>query len=219
VAGGGPNRAGLTGEAIYLGQLLSELLPNEPETHGLVALMLQCEARRAARRDATGAYVPLANQDVALWSEQLIAQAEEKLAHAARAGRIGRFQLEAAIQSVHAQRAATGRTDWESAALLYEGLVKLAPTIGALTGRAAAVGEARGAEIGLRLLQELPAEPAKAYQPYWALSAHLLARLGRTAEAREAYERAIGLCDDQAMRSFLLRRVEALNAPRRRSGS
>jgi len=219
VAGEGPNRGGLTGEAIYLGQLVAELLPREPEAHGLVALMLHCEARRAARRDAAGAYVPLAEQNVSLWSASLIERAEEALAQAARAARIGRFQLEAAIQSVHAQRATTGRTDWEAAALLYEGLVQHAPTIGALVGRAAAIGEARGAETGLRLLQELPGETARTYQPFWALSAHLLARLGRTDEARDAYERAVGLCDDAAMRAFLLRRAGALNAPRRRSES
>jgi predicted RNA polymerase sigma factor len=181
--------------------------------------MLHCEARRAARRDATGAYVPLAEQDVSLWSTSLIERAEDELARAAQAGRMGRFQLEAAIQSVHTQRAVTGRTDWESAALLYEGLVQLAPTIGALTGRAAAVGEAHGAESGLLLLQELPADVVRSYQPYWALTAHLLAKLGRADKARDAYERAIGLCDDAAMRAFLLRRAEELSAPRRRSAS
>jgi predicted RNA polymerase sigma factor len=219
VAGGDPNGGGLTGEAVYLGQLVAELLPDEPESHGLVALMLHCEARRAARRDVSGAYVPLAEQDVALWSEPLIERAEEELARAARASRIGRFQLEAAIQSVHAQRALTGRTDWEAAALLYEGLVQLAPTIGALVGRAAAISEARDAEAGLHLLRELPEDTVGNYQPFWALSAHLLARLGRGSEAADAYQRAIGLCDDAAMRAFLLRRAEEFSAPRKRSAS
>jgi RNA polymerase sigma-70 factor (ECF subfamily) len=203
VAGADPRRKGLALEAIELGRLLLRLLPCEPEAQGLLALMLHCEARRAARRSADGAYVPLSEQDVALWSEPMLAEAQQHLAAAGRAGRIGRFQLEAAIQSVHAGRAWTGRTDWEAIALLYEGLVRLAPTIGALIGRAAAIAEARGAETGWALLQGVPAEAVASYQPYWALAAHLLKRLGRAEEAAEAYSRAIGLCEDSAMREFL----------------
>jgi predicted RNA polymerase sigma factor len=210
VAGGDPNRGGLSAEAIYLGRLMVALLPEEPEARGLVALMLHCEVRRAARRGADGSYMPLAEQDVSLWSQPLAQDAEEELARASRAGQIGRFQLEAAIQSVHHRRAVTGRTDWEAVALLYEGLVRLAPTIGALVGRAAAVAEARGARHGLDLLRTLPAEAVAGYQPFWALSAHLLARTGRTAEAAGAFERAIGLCADPTMRAFLIRRAEEL---------
>src|SRR5262249_13673801 len=147
---------GLTEEAIYLGRLVVELLPDEPEARGLLALMLHCEARHAARRDDGGAYVPLVEQDCALWSRPLAEEAEDELALAARAGRMGRFQLEAAIQSVHACRAVTGNTDWGAVSLLYEGLVRLAPTVGALVGRAAAVAEARGSEAGLALLLDLP---------------------------------------------------------------
>src|SRR5216684_1506886 len=181
------------------------LLPGEPEAQGLLALMLHCEARRAARRSASGEYVPLSEQDTALWSEPLIAQAQELLIAAERAGRIGRFQLEAAIQSMHARRAWAGSTDWEAVALLYEGLVRLAPTIGALVGRAAAIAEARDAATGWALLQAIPAEAVLSYQPYWALAAHLLQRLGRADEAAAAYSRAIGLCEDSAMRAFLTR--------------
>jgi predicted RNA polymerase sigma factor len=206
VAGADPRRKGLALEAIDLGRLLLRLLPSEPEAQGLLALMLHCEARRAARRSADGAYVPLSEQDVALWSEPMIDEAQQLLAAAERAGRIGRFQLEAAIQSAHARRAWSGRTDWESIALLYHGLVRLAPTIGALIGRAAAVAEARGAETGWALLQAVPAEAVAGYQPYWALAAHLLKRLGRT-EAADAYRRAIGLCEDPAMRDFLARQA------------
>jgi predicted RNA polymerase sigma factor len=108
---------------------------------------------------------------------------------------------------VHARRAATGGTDWESIALLYEGLVHLAPTIGALVGRAAAVAEARGAAAGWALLEALPAEAIKTYQPYWALAAHLLSRMGRGDEAASAYNRAIGLCEDAAAREFLARKA------------
>lgn len=209
VAGGEPDLRGLSGEAIYLGRLVVALLPQEPETRGLLALMLHCEARRAARRDAKGGYVPLAEQDTNAWSADLMIEAEEQLAEAACAGKAGRFQLEAAIQSVHAARQASGRTDWEAVALLYEGLVRLAPTAGALVGRAAAVAEVRGADAGLQLLEEL-ATSAATYQPYWALAAHLLARLDRREDALAAYRRAIGLCEDAAMRAFLVARAGRL---------
>jgi predicted RNA polymerase sigma factor len=170
---------------------------------------LYCEARRNARRSPVGAYVPLAEQNVALWSKPMIEEAERLLVAAEQAGRIGRFQLEAAIQTVHARRASTGETDWESIALLYEGLVRLAPTVGALVARAAAVAEAREAAAGWVLLETLPAEAVMTYQPYWALAAHLLQRMGRADEASNAYGRAIGLCEDAAMREFLSRRAAA----------
>ena len=124
VAGADPRRKGLAVEAIVLGRLLLRLLPAEPEAQGLLALMLHCEARRDARRTSTGAYVPLSDQDVARWSSALNREAEQLLIAAAQTGRIGRFQLEAAIQSVHTRRALTGQTDWEAIALLYEGLVR-----------------------------------------------------------------------------------------------
>jgi RNA polymerase sigma-70 factor (ECF subfamily) len=207
VAGADPRRKGLALEAIELGRLLLRLLSGEPEAQGLLALMLHCEARRAARRSVDGGYVPLSEQDVMLWSAPMIDEAQQLLVAAERARRIGRFQLEAAIQSVHASRAWTGRTDWEAIALLYEGLVRLAPTIGALIGRGAAIAEARGAEHGWALLQAIPAEAVAGYQPYWALAGHLLKRLGRNEQAADAYSRAIGLCEDPAMRDFLARQV------------
>lgn len=203
VAGADPRRRGLAGEAIWLGRLVTSLLPGEPEAEGLVALMLHCEARREARRDADGNYVPLATQDVSRWSRTMLEEAEARLAAASSANRPGRFQLEAAIQSVHARRGATGHTDWEAIALLYEGLIRLAPTIGARVGQAAALAEARGAEAGLEALGALPPEAIHAYQPYWALSAHLLKRLGRHPEAAAAYARAIGLSEEPAVRRFL----------------
>jgi RNA polymerase sigma-70 factor (ECF subfamily) len=202
-----PQSRWLPGEAISIGRTLVELMPGEPEALGLLSLMLHCEARREARRDDVGNYVPLSEQDVARWSQPMIEEAEQLLASAARAGRIGPFQIEAAIQSAHAQRAATGVTDWQAIALLYEGLVRMAPTIGALVGRAAALAEAHGAEAGLATLKELPAERVATYQPYWALRAHLLAGLRRVDEAQEAYARAIGLCADDAMRRFLIGRA------------
>ena len=205
VGGADARSRGLAAEAILLGRLLVELMPEAPEARGLLALMLHCEARREARRAAGGEYVPLSEQDPARWSQPLMHEAEAQLRDAARSGVIGRFQLEAAIQSAHAQRAWTGHTDWESIALLYEGLVRLAPTIGALVGRAAAVGEARGAAEGWALLQAIPAEAVASYQPYWALGAHLLRRLERTAEARDANARAIALCEDASVRAYLVR--------------
>lgn len=212
VAGADPRRQGLAAEAIGIGTLIARLMPEEPEALGLLALMQHCEARRDARRDDEGRYVPLSNQDVTRWSQKMIAAAERNLAQAALANQMGRYQLEAAIQSVHAQRARAGqtnwrRTDWEAIALLYEGLVQLAPSIGARVGRAAAMAEARGADVALALLEKLPAEAVKTYQPYWALAAHLLGQLGRFEKADEAYTRAIGLCDDAAMRAFLIEKA------------
>jgi len=207
LAGADPRRMGLAMEAIGLGRLLLGLMPAEPEVQGLLALMLHCEARREARRTAAGGYVPLSEQDVARWSRPMIEEAERLLAAAEQAGRIGRFQLEAAIQSMHARRAGNGRTDWEAIALLYEGLVRHAPTIGALVGRAAAIAEVRGAATGWAFLQAIPDEAVGSYQPYWALAAHLLKRLDRPEEAAAAYSRAIGLCEDPAMRAFLVQQA------------
>jgi len=206
VAGADPRRHGLAEEAIWLGRLVARLRPDEPEAQGLLALMLHCEARRAARRDAAGAYVPLGFQDLRRWSRPMIEEAEEVLAGAARLKAAGRFQLEAAIQSVHAQRVRTGETDWEAVTLLYEGLLRHAPTMGARVAHAAALGEARDAEAGLGALDAIPPDEVATYQPYWALRGHVLTALGRAAEAGEAYDRAIGLSEDPAVRAFLLGR-------------
>jgi predicted RNA polymerase sigma factor len=207
VAGGDPRRRGLAEEAIWLGRLVVGLLPGEPEALGLLALMLHCEARRGARRSADSAYVPLAQQDTGLWSRPMIEEAEGILADAARAGRPGRFQLEAAIQSAHAQRALTRRTDWEPIALLYEGLLRCASTIGARVGHAAALGELCGADVGLAALEAIPADAVKTYQPYWALRAHLLNAVGRAEQAAGAYRRAMALSEDAAVREFLAERA------------
>ena len=217
VAGADPRRRGLADEAIDLARLLTRLMPSQPEALGLLALMLHCEARRDARRATDGSYVPLSSQDARLWSAGLLEEAEACLARAARTNRMGRFQLEAAIQSAHAARRQTGRTDWETIALLYEGLVQIAPTIGALVGRAAAVAEARGADIAWQLLHEMPAESIVAYQPYWACAARVLEQLGRHVDACAAAERAIGLSDDPAVRRFLRGRYLSDEEMRRRS--
>ncbi len=199
----------LAGEAVYLARLLVHLLPEEPEPRGLLALMLHCEARRVARRSAAEEYVPLAEQDPAQWDAAMGQEAEAQLREAARARRPGRFQLEAAIQSAHAQRRATGATPWPAVAMLYRALVAIAPTIGARVGQAAAEGESRGSEAGLALLAALDAHDVASYQPYWAVRAHLLSAAGHAAAA-DAYRRAIGLAEDPGVRRFLQRRLDAL---------
>ena len=214
VAGADPRRHRLADEARWLGRLVCGLLPDEPEAQGLLALMLHCEARRAARRDADGRYVPLGDQDVTRWSRPMMVEAERILTAAARTGKPGRFQLEAAIQSVHASRAVTGATDWPAIALLYEGLIRSAPTIGAHVAYAAALSETAGLEAARAALDDLPAEAVRGYQPYWALRAHVLKGLGRAAEAREAYARATGLSEDAAVREFLTRRAAELDGDR-----
>lgn len=204
VAGADARLRGLASEAIALGRVLLDLLPDDPEARGLLALMLYCEARHAARLDPSGAYVPLSDQDPALWSWPMITQANQLLVEAERARQIGHFQLEAAIQSVHVRRAISGKTDWDEIALLYEGLVHIAPTSGVRVGHAAAVANAHGPAAGLALLHALPESPYRTYQPYWALAAHLHRELGQRAAASDAYARAIGLCEHPAMRAFLI---------------
>ena len=208
-AGADAHRLGLADEAVWLARMLRQLLPDEPEVRGLLALMLHCEARRPARRDAGGRYVPLADQDCRQWHSSLIAEAEQELAAAApgsRVSRIGRFQLEAAIQSVHAERSHTGRTDWAAIALFYDRLALLTRAVGAEVGRAAAHAEVRGANAGLRLLDQIDPACVSIYQPYWAVRAHLLGRSNHNASAVAAYDRAVELTSDEAVRGFLLQR-------------
>jgi RNA polymerase sigma-70 factor (ECF subfamily) len=202
---------GLTEEAIWLARVLLEVMPNEPEVHGLLALMLHCDARRPARRSVGGHFIPLSDQDTSSWDHTMIAHAERLLARAATFGRPGRFQLEAAIQSVHAERARTGYTDWHAIALFYERLVQLYPALGALVARAAAVAEVRGPERGLALLDQLDARDVAAYQPYWAVRAHLLKGLNRYTEAVDAFDRALSLADDAAVRRQLLDRLTEIS--------
>ncbi len=196
----------LADEAIWLARVLRERLGDEPEVRGLLALLLHCHARRAARRGRSGEYVPVSAQDPASWDTEAIREAEQEIAAAAEVGRPGRFQTEAAIQSVHADRAKTGRTDWAAIAGFYEHLVTLTPTLGALVSRAAAVAECRGAAAGLALLDAIDGGAVTSYQPYWAVRAHLLRATGSTSDARDAYDRAIGLTEDPAVRRFLLER-------------
>ncbi|MFZ0806381.1 MAG: DUF6596 domain-containing protein [Candidatus Sulfotelmatobacter sp.] len=206
MAGADQRGRDLAEEAIWLARVLLHLMPAEPEVHGLLALMLHCEARRAARRGLDGRYVPLSEQDCQKWSLPLIAEAEQHLAEASIAGRTGRFQLEAAIQSVHAERSRSGRIQWNAVMMFYEQLMQISPTLGTRAGYAAAVAEAKGAEAGLAALDAIDPKGISDYQPYWAVRAHLLQRLGKASEALDAFDRAIGLTEDLAVRQFLLQR-------------
>jgi RNA polymerase sigma-70 factor (ECF subfamily) len=209
-AGSDRRARGLTGEALWLGRMVVAACPDEPEALGLLALMLHADARRAARRDADGAYVPLDAQDVARWDAAAIDEAETLLARAARARRLGRFQLEAAIQSAHT----AGRrrsSDWRAIVVLYDELLRITASPVVALNRAVAIGRAYGAQRGLSALRAIAADPRlDEYQPYWAARADLLARAGDAAAARAAFERALGLTIDPAIRDYLVERMRAL---------
>ncbi|MGZ3452448.1 MAG: RNA polymerase sigma factor [Polyangiales bacterium] len=194
--------ASLREEAVTLARMLAGLMPEEPEVFGLLSLLLHCEAREPARRGPNGEYVRLSDQDTARWDHVLIEEADAALREGSKAGKFGRFLYEAAIQSVHARRAVTGVTDWNAIAVLYGALVRVAPTIGAAVAQAAAVLEARGPTEALALLDALPPPSVASYQPYWAVRANALRRIG-SSESTLAYDRAIGLSEDPAVRAFL----------------
>jgi predicted RNA polymerase sigma factor len=206
-------RRDLTGEALFLARLVTELLPEEPEALGLLALMLHAEARRRARRNGDGEYVPLAEQDPELWDWQTIEEAEALLRRASALGSIGRYQLEGALQSAHVYRRRTGRANWAEVVQLYDALSALTGSPVVAINRALAIGELQGASSALEVMQEAATDARLGeYQPYWAARAELLAKTGAHGEARSAYEIAIGLERDPAVRRFLQRRQSALPA-------
>lgn len=190
----------LTDEAIYLARLIVTLMPKEPEPRGLLALMLYCEARRPARRNAHG-FVPLDQQDARLWQRDMIIEAEGLLTTGARFGRFGRYLCEAAIQSVHVQRAVTGRTDHHALEVLYTLLQTHAPSIGAGVGLAAVTLETQGAAKALAVLDALPAERVQSYQPYWVTRMRVLQAMGRDPAASLA--QAISLTQDAGLRRHI----------------
>ncbi|HEU4580124.1 MAG TPA: DUF6596 domain-containing protein [Polyangiaceae bacterium] len=204
-------RRDLAEEALFLGRLVAELLPDEPEVLGLLALLLHAEARREARRSPAGDYVPLGEQDPAAWNQGLIEEAESLLRRASTLGAIGRYQLEAALQSAHVARRRSGRADWAAIVLLYDALLAITHSPVVALNRALAVAELEGAAAALQLIEGLAADPRLLqYQPYWVVRADLLARSGAGSQAGDAYDVAIGLERDPAVRRFLQARQAAL---------
>jgi RNA polymerase sigma-70 factor (ECF subfamily) len=196
----------LAAEAIFLGRLLTQLLPDEPEAWGLLALMLYAEARRPARRTAEGEFVPLRSQDKTLWDWGMIEEAEAALNEASRRRRIGRYQLEAAIQSAHVEGARSGSMSWDAVVTLYDALAQLTSSPVALINRALAVAELEGPHAGLAALETAGVDRrVESYQPYWAARANLLGRTGLPDAARHAYQLAIGLESEPAVREYLRR--------------
>jgi RNA polymerase sigma-70 factor (ECF subfamily) len=207
-------RRNLSEEGIWLGRLVVSLLPDAPEALGLLALMLFAEARRNARRSAMGDYVPLAEQDAGAWDVRLIDEAETLLRRASQMGEIGRYQLEAAVQSAHVVRRLTGSADWAAIERLYDALLTLTGSPVVAINRAVAIAQTRGPAAGLAALDALSDDARLAeYQPYWAARAQLLARMGDTQAADRAYERAIGLESDPAVRRFLQGRRAGIHGP------
>ncbi|MDX2175312.1 MAG: DUF6596 domain-containing protein [Candidatus Sumerlaeia bacterium] len=201
--GGG---GGLGGEALALAEVAAEHLPGEAEAKGLLALILYCESRRRARRSEGGEFVPVSEQDAALWDRGAHQRAEGLLRDAARLGRPGRYQTEAAIQSALMARAFGPPADSAMVAALHDALLRTEISAGAWVARAAARGAAFGPGAGLAALEAGGPAGLADYQPYWAVRADLLARAGRREEAERAYERAAGLATDPAVRRFLRRR-------------
>lgn len=200
----------LRAEAVTLAALVAQLRPDDAEALGLCALLLFCESRLPARLDAHGVFVPLHEQDTTRWDRERHRTAEQLLLRAAALRQPGPFQLEAAIQSAHMQRAATGTVPWRAVATLYDHLLAIAPTLGAAIAGAVATGEAVGPDAGLARLDALDASRLQSYLPYWAARAELCARAGISGEASAAYTRAIGLSTVPAVRAHLMRRKAAV---------
>jgi len=203
-AGTHARNRGLAEEGIWLGRVVASLLPQEPEALGLLALMLHTEARRDARRDAQGEFVPLDAQDPARWNSTLIDEAEALLLSASRMGAPGRYQLEAAVQSAHAARRFAGRSDWAAIVELYNALLAITASVVVAINRAVALATHVNAAEGLAALDAMQDDAQLAgYQPYWAARAALLARSGNVQAAADAYSRAIDLESDPVVRRFL----------------
>ncbi|MBU1305666.1 MAG: RNA polymerase subunit sigma-70 [Alphaproteobacteria bacterium] len=201
----------LADEAIWLGRLVVSLLPEEPEAKGMLALMLYTEARRQARRDAEGSYVPLQEQDIARWDLGQIDSAEVLLHAANRGGPTGRYQIEAAIQSAHCARRLGNTSNWPSIVALYDALLHLTQSPVVALNRAAVLAETAGADAALACLDGLAGDRRMAdYQPYWAAKGHLAARAGRRADAHAALTLAMGLATDDAVRRYLAQQIRQL---------
>ncbi len=213
--GEGLIRRELSGEAIRLARLLTELLPDEPESLGLLALLLLHDARRDARTSATGDLVLLEDQDRSRWDRAEIDEGQTVLDRAVRANRAGPYQVQAAIAALHDTAASAADTDWHEIAALYERLMDLAPSPVVELNRAVAVAMAEGPAVGLALLDTLQDDERLAAYPYFhAAQADLLRRLGRRVEAIAAYQAALGLTSNQVERAFLARRVHEMETAR-----
>ena len=200
VSNAGSEDPDLGAEAIRLARLLAALMPDEPEVAGLLALLLLTESRRASRTRPDGSLVLLAEQDRTRWDRALIAEGQAIVRACLRRDQPGPYQLQAAINAVHADAATFEATDWRQIVALYDQLLALAPTPVVALNRAIAVGEVEGAAAALALVDELDLE---GYHPFHATRADLLRRLGRSTEAAAAYERAAGLAPTEAEREFL----------------
>lgn len=202
----GPQARRLPSEALHLAEVLTTLVPGDPEARGLAALIELSAARAPARVDANGRFVPLAEQDPSLWDPRLISRAHEHLRAAHARGQLGRFQLEAAIQAMHCARGLGGITDWPALLALHRILHAVEPSLGSSVALAAVTAEIDGPAAGLAALDALLAEAgqhSQRFQPAKATRAHLLDRLGRKEEAVVAYESAISLTHDTAERQYL----------------
>lgn len=200
----------LASEAIWLGRLVVMLLPDEAEALGLLSLMLHCQARSEARRNRQGDFIPLSEQDPRQWEGGMIAEAEAVLLRASKLQEVGRFQLEAAVQSAHAARRVSGKVDFDAVVKLYDALFDMTGSSVVAINRAIAISEINGAQAGLAALDAVESTSLSQYQPYWSARAHLLARAGAADSARAAYDQAIGLAIDPAIRSFLQKRKSRL---------
>jgi RNA polymerase sigma-70 factor (ECF subfamily) len=209
-AGAEVTRAELTGEAIRLGRLLAELQP-EPEVVGLLALMLLQESRRAARTSPTGEMILLENQDRSLWNREQIAEGVALLAKALKSRRFGAYTLQAAIAAVHAETRSVAATDWRRIVALYDQLVRIQPSPVVQLNRAVAIAMRDGPEAGLADIDAV-LEHGELSDYYLAHSARadMCRRLGRTAEARSSYEKALALTQQEPERQFLQERIRQL---------
>jgi RNA polymerase sigma-70 factor (ECF subfamily) len=208
-------RADLSAEAIRLGRMLAQLMPDEPEALGLLALMLLTESRRPTRTGPDGALVRLADQDRSLWDRTLISEGHELVRSCLRRNAPGPFQVQAAIAAVHADAPCAEATDWSQIIALYDQLYALRPNPVVALNRAVALAELGGPDKGLVALAEIDAGSLDSYQPFHAARADLLARAGRRGDALEAYERAIQLTTNAVERDFLVRQRAAVLQPNR----